>query len=141
MYSWSSLLVQVYICKFAYYLKFITPKSILAVCCHSWICAKWQKNSHPTYTFPTEVKQGNTAFSFQLSYCKQVSFSQSLFSATFFTFLCFVGGYCVKKWPPSISQKCWLVFLSAQKAVMCLMEKTHIFAPLLKRVIVVLAEV
>ena len=38
-------------------------------------------------TLPAEVGQGDTAFSFQQSYCKQVSF-RGKFSAMFFAFLC-----------------------------------------------------
>lgn len=41
---------------------------------HLQTCGNSKKMYSLAHTFPAEVEQGDTAFLFQLSYCKQVSF-------------------------------------------------------------------
>lgn len=69
-----------------YSLKFVTPKSN-----HSCMC-RLAEGKKKKFEVRAEVKQGQTAL-FLLSYCKQVSPSQTviaLFFFFFFAFLCFL---------------------------------------------------
>lgn len=44
----------------------------------------------------------------------------------FLYFCAFYWGFCCFKWPLSIVLKCYIVFLSIGKAVMCLTEKIQV---------------
>lgn len=65
----------------------------------------------PNVHISAQVRQGDAAFFFQLSRC---SF-RNLLSATFSTFLCFLGWFRCFKRPQSIALKCWLAFLGARR--------------------------
>lgn len=62
--------------------------------------------SHPMYTFPAEVEQGNALLS-----CFN---SHTVNKCLFFVVLCFsrFGDFTG---PPSVALKCYVVFLSARK--------------------------
>ena len=109
-----------HICKFAYLLKFVCNSNINSQGTFAAICghAQSRENFKSTMcTFPTEVKQGDTTFSFKLSYFKQMSLFWDLFSAAFSFFCIFM--ICVVvlmlKWPPSVVLKCCLVFPSVRR--------------------------
>lgn len=84
------IIFRFHICKFTYQLKFVTPKSVLAVLCSQVFTDRWTvaKNfSDPTGMFPAEVKQGCRVSAHSVN---RFPF-RDIFSAMVFALLCFLG--------------------------------------------------
>lgn len=111
------------ICKLAYSLKFVTPKSICVALPRSFINMQGgTKNlSHPTGMFPGEVEQGDALSSCFSSYTVNGSFLVVHLVPHFkFSYLCWCF-HCVK-WSPSVMLKYCLVFLRTNG----IMKKIHV---------------
>ena len=86
-----------------------------------WGSDKWES---PYGTFPAESDQGDTVFSFQLSGCKQVSFSWSTYCCDFFFFFFLV--ISLFKMTPKHSAEALSSVPECKEAVMGLTEKMHV---------------
>lgn len=84
---------------------FVTPKSILIALL--WLFGTWaggKKSSDLMCIFPAEVTRSQSAFLFNFSYYKQVSFPQSVYYNVFHIFVLFGGDFTVLD---SLQAKCW----------------------------------
>lgn len=115
------IICEFQICKFVYSLNlFVTPKSILTVFSRSFT------DIHSTMKnlcclFLAEVTQGDALPScFSIHTVNRCLFC-SLFDAMFFIFCAFCWWFCDIKWSPRIVLKC-----RHEKAVICLVEETHV---------------
>lgn len=131
MYNWPSFFVNsVFMNSPIHWCLFVTPKSIPAVLLVV-ICGLVQ--SGKKFDSPSEPTPGSGQTWWQLpyftSYCKQAFFS-------FYLLPC-LSHDCAFCWwfhwskcpPPSIAQKCYLVFPGHKKAVMCFTEKICVLNP------------
>lgn len=95
----------------------IFNSKIIICCTFRAVPVQSSKNmSHPMYTFPTEVKQGNALPSCSCSHTVNKCPFTMYLMPHFYTFsTSFLGDFYCVKWLPCIMLKCWLMFLSAQK--------------------------
>lgn len=90
-------------------------------CGHSRMCKEQEKNWVVQHArVPSWGWTRQSAFTVQLAYCKQVLL---LFSAMFFTFLCFLLVMSLFKIAPRCSVEVLSSVPQSKKAVVCLMEK------------------
>lgn len=88
---------------------------------------KMKNSSHPTLTFPAEVEHGKALPLCFSSYSVNKGPLCSLFSAIFFTILCFLLLILLFKMVPTCAAEVLSSVRKHEKAVMCLMEKIHVF--------------
>lgn len=120
-YSLIVILCVFQMCKFVYSLKFICNPKIHTHNAFTVIHRYVQCSEEFVLLIPSwgRIRQCS-AFLFQHSYCKEMSFLQSI-CAMFFTLCAFCWRFCCLKWAPKIVLKCY-----RNKAVICLMEKTPV---------------
>ena len=128
MHIQSVIIIQGFrICKVTYLLKFTCKHSISTPGTFSQTCAKWGENmSAPTHRFLDKAEHGNTVPSWFRSCTVNKCPFCGLFNDTFFTFLCFLLVTSLFKMAPKHGSEVLSNFPKQKKAVMCLLEKSHI---------------
>lgn len=123
---------EFHICEFAHLLKSLCNPQISLVT-PSWSFSDVHRvvknQSHPPHEFPAEVKEGHALLLDSTHTINKGPF-RSLFSATFFAFLCFFWRFHCLKWPPSIALKCCPMLPSTRRlwCVLrgkCVLDKLH----------------